>query len=133
MPIVPLHLFKVNTIAMVTITMFLTGVGMMGVMVYLQVFLQVGLGAGAATAGLVMGPMIIVSVGVMVISGQLMARTGRYKMLAIIGVLLMLGGMALLSTMTRETSILCVLGRLSVSRHRHGADDAGTAPRCASV
>ena len=113
-PIVPLHLFKVNTIAMVTITMFLTGVGMMGVMVYLQVFLQVGLGAGAATAGLVMGPMIIVSVGVMVISGQIMARTGRYKKLAIIGVLLMLGGMALLSTMTRETSILGVLGRLSV-------------------
>ena len=113
-PIVPLHLFKVNTIAMVTITMFLTGVGMMGVMVYLQVFLQVGLGAGAATAGLVMGPMIIISVGVMVISGQVMARTGRYKFLAIIGVLLMLGGMALLSTMTRETSILGVLGRLAV-------------------
>ncbi len=113
-PIVPLHLFKVNTIAMVTITMFLTGVGMMGVMVYLQVFLQVGLGAGAATAGLVMGPMIIVSVAVMVLSGQLMARTGRYKILAIIGVLLMLGGMALLSTMTRETSILGVLGRLAV-------------------
>lgn len=111
-PIVPVHLFGINTIAFATFAMFVIGIGMMGVMVYMQIFLQVGLGASAATAGSVMGPMIIIAVTCSVVGGQVMSRTGRYKFLAIIGGLLMLGGMALLSTMTRETTIPGVLGRM---------------------
>ena len=111
-PIVPLHLFGINTVASVTIAMFVIGIGMMGVMVYMQFFLQVGLGANAATAGSVMGPMILLSVASSALSGQVMSRTGRYKMLAVAGGLLMVGGMALLTTMTRETTILGVLARM---------------------
>ena len=111
-PIVPVHLFGINTIASATFAMFVIGIGMMGVMVYMQIFLQVGLGASAATAGSVMGPMIIIAVTCSVVGGQVMSRTGRYKFLAIIGGLLMLAGMALLSTMTRETTIPGVLGRM---------------------
>ena len=111
-PIVPIHLFRINTIASATTAMFVVGVGMMGVMVYMQFFLQVGLGANAAEAGSVIMPMIVISVVTAVIGGQLMSRTGRYKILAIIGSLLMLAGMALLSTMTHETTIGGVLARL---------------------
>ena len=85
---------------------------MMGVFVYLQFYLQVGIGVDAATAGLVMGPMILVSVGASIVSGQIMSRTGRYKVLAATGSLMMFGSMLLLSTMTRETPILGVLGRM---------------------
>lgn len=111
-PIVPIHLFRINTIASATTAMFVIGVGMMGVMVYMQFFLQVGLGANAAEAGSVMMPMIVISVATAVIGGQLMSRTGRYKLLAISGGLLMLAGMALLSTMTSQTTIGGVLARL---------------------
>ena len=111
-PIVPLELFRIPTIATTAIVTFFLGVGMMGVFVYLQFYLQVGIGADAATAGLVMGPMILVSVAGSVVSGQIMSRTGRYKILAVTGSLMMLGSMLLLSTMTRETTIIGVLGRM---------------------
>ena len=111
-PIVPLELFRIPTIATTAVVTFFLGVGMMGVFVYLQFYLQVGIGADAATAGLVMGPMILVSVAGSVVSGQIMSRTGRYKILAVTGSLMMLASMLLLSTMTRETTIIGVLGRM---------------------
>ena len=111
-PIVPLELFKIPTVATTAVVNFFLGVGMMGVFVYLQFYLQVGLGADAATAGLVMGPMILVSVFASVVSGQVMSRTGRYKFLAVTGSLMMFSSMLLLSTMTRDTTIPGVLGRM---------------------
>ncbi|MCY4619759.1 MAG: MDR family MFS transporter [Chloroflexi bacterium] len=111
-PIVPLELFKITTVATTAVVNFFLGVGMMGVFVYLQFYLQVGLGADAATAGLVMGPMILVSVFASVVSGQVMSRTGRYKFLAVTGSLMMFSSMLLLSTMTRDTTIPGVLGRM---------------------
>jgi len=111
-PIVPLQLFRIHTIATAAVVNFFIGVGMIGVFVYLQFYLQVGIGVDAATAGLVMGPMILVSVAASIVSGQIMSRTGRYKVLAATGSLMMLGSMLLLSTMTRETTIPGVLGRL---------------------
>ena len=111
-PIVPLELFKIPTVATTAVVNFFLGVGMMGVFVYLQFYLQVGLGADAATAGLVMGPMILVSVFASVVSGQVMSRTGRYKFLAVTGSLMMFSSMLLLSTMTRDTTIPGVLVRM---------------------
>lgn len=111
-PILPLPLFRIPTIATTAVVNFFIGVGMMGVFVYLQFYLQIGLGVDAATAGIVMGPMILVSVAGSVVSGQIMSRTGRYKLLAVSGSLMMFASMLLLSTMTRETTILGVLGRM---------------------
>lgn len=114
-PIVPLHLFRINTVASVAIAMFVIGVGMMGAMVYLQVFLQVGLGAPPTTSGMMMIPMIVTGMVFAVVCGQIMSRTGRYKFLAVTGSLLMVAGMALLATMTRETPVFSgVLPRLFV-------------------
>lgn len=113
-PIVPLHLFRIPTIATVAVSTFFIGVGMMGVMVYMQFFLQVGIGANAAVAGSVMGPMIVISVLFSIVSGQVMSRTGRYKLLAVAGSGLMLVGLIALSTMTRETTIPGVLWRMFI-------------------
>ncbi len=113
-PIVPLELFKIPTVATTAVVNFFLGVGMMGVFVYLQFYLQVGLGANAAEAGLVMAPMIVLSVAASVVSGQVMSRTGRYKFLAVTGSLMMFSSMLLLSTMTRDTTILGVLGRMFI-------------------
>lgn len=111
-PIVPLELFRIPTVATAAVVNFFIGIGMMGVFVYLQFYLQVGIGVDAATAGLVMGPMILVSVMGSIVSGQVMSRTGRYKFLAVTGSLMMFSSMLLLSTMTRETTIPGVLGRM---------------------
>ena len=111
-PIVPMHLFRIPTVAGVAIATFFIGLGMMGVMVYMQFYLQVGLGWEAVEAGAVMGPMIVIAVMFSVVSGQIMSRTGRYKALAVIGSILMLLGLVALSTMSRETTAPGVLGRL---------------------
>lgn len=113
-PIVPLRLFRIRNVAVAAIAMLVIGLGMFGSMVYLQFFLQVGLGADASTAGAVMGPMVIFVVVFSVIAGQTMSRTGRYKFLAVLGAAAMLAGMALLAAMSRETPVHAVLLRLGV-------------------
>ena len=113
-PIVPLRLFRIRNVAVAAIAMLVIGLGMFGSMVYLQFFLQVGLGADASTAGAVMGPMVIFVVVFSVIAGQTMSRTGRYKFLAVLGAAAMLAGMVLLAAMSRETPVHAVLLRLGV-------------------
>ncbi len=113
-PIVPFHLFRIRNVAVTAVSMLVIGLGMFGSMIYLQFFLQVGLGADATTAGAVMGPMVIFVVVFSVIAGQIMSRTGRYKFIAVIGAILMLAGMLLLAAMSRHTPVPAVLLRLGL-------------------
>ena len=78
-----------------------------------------------------MGPMILVSVLASVISGQVMARTGRYKALAVTGSLMMFASMLLLSTMTKDTTIPGVLSRMFLFGIGMGLMMAGDVDRIA--
>ncbi|MYE06768.1 MAG: MFS transporter, partial [Chloroflexi bacterium] len=64
---------------------FLIGIAMMGAMFNLPFFLQGAQGISATNSGLVTLPMSIGVVPASVITGQILARTGRYKPLAIVG------------------------------------------------
>jgi len=95
-PILPLHLFKNGVVTISNIIGFIMNFGMMGAMIYLSFFVQGVLGISATYAGYVTMPMSIVMVIASSVTGQLMARKGKYKRYALVGIPIMIAGMAIM-------------------------------------
>ncbi|MCS5736053.1 MDR family MFS transporter [Herbiconiux daphne] len=109
-PVIPLKLFKNRNFNLTTGAGLITGVAMFGALAYMPTYLQMVTGVGATDAGLLMIPMmgalLVASVG----SGQIVSRTGRYKLIPIVGMFVTALGLFLLSTLTATTAlwIVCV-------------------------
>jgi EmrB/QacA subfamily drug resistance transporter len=105
-PILPLHLFKNRVFGVSSALGFVVGFGMFGAITFLPVYLQVVRGIDPTVSGLrllpVMLGLLLTSVG----SGQLISRTGHYKIFPIIGTALMTIGLLLLSRLAPDTSWL---------------------------
>ena len=64
---------------------FLFGMGMFGVIVYVPLFMQGVLGVSATRSGSLLTPLMVAFVVASIATGNIMARTGRYRMLALVG------------------------------------------------
>ncbi|MFP4310460.1 MAG: MDR family MFS transporter [Nitriliruptoraceae bacterium] len=105
-PIIPLRLFRSRTFSLTAMAGFVVGGAMFGSVVFLPVFYQLVLGASATEAGLLMVPLMGGFVLTSMVSGRLIARTGRYKAHPVTGTALMAVGLGLLSTMDVSTTRL---------------------------
>lgn len=105
-PVLPLDLFKNKIFSLSNIIGFLLGMGMFGTIMYMPFFVQGVIGTSATESGLIMMPMIVCMTITSAISGQLISRTGKYKIFAIIGLFIMGLGMYLLSLMDMSTTNL---------------------------
>ena len=102
-PIVPVHLFGVRTFNVASSVSFIIGMAMFGAISFLPLFLQVVSGASATNSGLLLLPLMLGVVGASIISGQLISRTGHYKVFPVVGCGLAAVAMWLLSTMGAAT------------------------------
>ena len=103
-PLLPLWLFRDPVIAVSAIAIFVTGVGMFGVILYVPLFMQGVLGVSATHSGSLLTPLLIGAVVSSVASGQIISRTGRYRNLAVSGAVLATIGMFLLASMDGRTT-----------------------------
>ena len=103
-PVLPLNLFKNSIFKVSMIIVFLIGVAMFGAILYIPLFAQDVLGRTATNSGVILTPMVLSLVIVSVMAGQFVSRTGRYKVLAVIGTLAITGGLLWLSTMGIHTT-----------------------------
>jgi MFS family permease len=78
--------------------------GMFGVIMYIPLFLQSVQGLSAAASGQLFTPMMLSMIFSSVVAGQVIARTGRYKSLAIGGAIVLTVGMVLLSGLQADTA-----------------------------
>jgi EmrB/QacA subfamily drug resistance transporter len=105
-PIVPLYLFRNRVFAVASAIGFIVGMSLFGSVTYLPLYLQVVKGASPTESGLqllpLMAGLLVSSIG----SGQLISRTGRYKVFPIVGTGLTVVGMVLLSRIGVGTSTL---------------------------
>ncbi|WP_151734253.1 MDR family MFS transporter ['Paenibacillus yunnanensis' Narsing Rao et al. 2020] len=109
-PILPLHLFKNSVVTVSNLIGFIMNFGMMGALIYLNFFVQGVLGISATYAGYVTMPMSIVMVIASAVTGQLIAKKGKYKRFAMAGVPIMIGGMAIMIFMNSvPTAILSMI------------------------
>jgi EmrB/QacA subfamily drug resistance transporter len=98
-PIIPLDLFKSRIFSLSIITVTLVGFGMFGAIINLPLFIQGVQGQSATNSGNAILPLMFGSIVFSIISGQIVSRTGKYRILAIVGQIIIAFGMFLLSTM----------------------------------
>jgi EmrB/QacA subfamily drug resistance transporter len=98
-PIIPLHLFRLRVFSVSSLVGFIVGFAMFGAITYLPAFFQVVRGISPTISGVYLLPLmaglLLVSIG----SGQVIARTGKYRFFPIAGSAVMTLGMYLLSLM----------------------------------
>lgn len=114
-PILPLSLFKNRTFIVSALATFLTGTGMFGAILYIPLFAQGVIGFSPTNAGLVLTPMMVGLIGASVASGQIISRTGKYKTLAVSGMVVATLGMYLFSHMTPDTTHISLILNMIVT------------------
>jgi predicted MFS family arabinose efflux permease len=103
-PIMPPRLFANPVISLASLISFIVAMAMFGAIVLLPVFLQLVIGVGAGDSGILLIPLMGGTVVGAFTSGQLMRRSGRYKVFPLIGLVLATLGFVLLATMDQATA-----------------------------
>jgi EmrB/QacA subfamily drug resistance transporter len=102
-PLIPLSLFRNPIISLCSICVFLLGMGMFGVIVYLPLFMQGVLGVSATQSGNLLTPLMMGAVAGSIVTGQLNLRLGSYKLAAVSGSILVAVGIVLFARMGDAT------------------------------
>jgi EmrB/QacA subfamily drug resistance transporter len=105
-PVIPLWLFRIRTFSASSAMGFIVGLIMFGAIIYLPLYLQTVHGATPTTSGLELLPMVGGMLLTFIPTGQLVSRTGRYKIFPIIGTAVMAVGLTLLAQMGPATPFL---------------------------
>src|SRR5258705_9509672 len=104
-PVLPLHLFRNAAFSVTSVVALIVGFAMFGSITYLPVFLQVVKGSSPTGSGLQMLPMMGGMLTSSIVSGQLISRTGRYKIFPVVGTGIMTLGLFLLSRLPGGASM----------------------------
>ncbi|MER7399435.1 MFS transporter [Streptomyces sp. NPDC000151] len=104
-PVLPLRLFTIRTFALTSAIGFVIGFAMFGAMTYLPTFLQVVHRVSPTMSGVHMLPMVVGMLLSSTVSGQLVSRTGRYKVFPIAGTAVTAVGLLLLHQLDRASSV----------------------------
>ncbi|MEO6955851.1 MAG: MDR family MFS transporter [Antricoccus sp.] len=105
-PILPLQIFKNKVISITTIVGILVGFAMFGAIIYVSQYLQIVKGLTATEAGLAIIPMVVGIMLMSIASGQLITKTGKYKMFIVAGLAVLALAMFLLGTVDRGTNMV---------------------------
>lgn len=84
-PIFEPTLFKNNAFAISIIVTMFAGVALFGSIYYIPLFVQGVVGTSATNSGVIITPLMMAAVVTSIFSGQLVARSGRYKWIALAG------------------------------------------------
>ncbi len=103
-PILPLSLFRNSIFSVAVFIIFLVGIAMFGIILYVPLFAQLVLGISATNSGTILTPLMLGLIFSSVITGQVVSRTGRYKLLTIIGLGIIPISLFLLSQMNSSTT-----------------------------
>ncbi len=104
-PIVPLSLFRIRSFTLSVMAFFLASFGFFATVVFLPRWFQVVNGSSATESGYqilpLLGGLILSATG----AGQIVARTGRYRLLLVGALVTMAAGLFLLTNLRADTPI----------------------------
>lgn len=95
-PIIEPGLFKNSIFTVSTIVTVIFGMSLFGSIFFIPLFVQGVVGTSATNSGLILTPLMLTSIVGSVLSGQLVSRLGKYKWIAITGMVISVIGSLLL-------------------------------------
>ena len=113
-PIIHLELFKNKVFAWGNTAAFFSSMSFMSTVAFLPLFMQIGQGVKATTSGLSTMPLMAGLAVSAIVSGRLVAKTGKYKMFLLFGVVVVALGTSLLSLMHDGTSRMDLGWRMAI-------------------
>ena len=103
-PIMPFALMRRPAVATGIAALTLVSMAMLGTIVFVPFFVQGVVGRSATDAGVLIAPFMLSAVLASIVAGQIAARTGRYKATIVVGLSILVAGLALIWRMDAETS-----------------------------
>ncbi|CAL9443940.1 Putative multidrug resistance protein MdtD [Streptomyces sp. enrichment culture] len=103
-PVLPLRLFRVRTFTLSAVISFIVGFAMFGALTYLPTYLQVVQGVTPTMSGVHMLPMVAGMLLASTGSGQIVSRTGRWKVFPLAGTAVTTLGLLLLHQLDAHSS-----------------------------
>ncbi|MBF6214607.1 MFS transporter [Nocardia puris] len=107
--LIPLRIFTNRTFALGVVIATVVGAAMFGGLALLPQYLQVVRGVSPTVAGLQMLPMVLGMMTGSVLAGQLIARTGRYRIFPLIGATMLTLGLFLLHFLDADSPMWMVM------------------------
>ncbi|MFJ1699907.1 MDR family MFS transporter [Streptomyces sp. NPDC088252] len=104
-PMLPMRLFRNPVFTVCSILSFVVGFAMLGAMTFLPTYLQYVDGDSATLSGVRTLPMVVGLLVASVFSGNVVSKTGRYRIFPIVGSLVMAVGLYLLSRMGPDSGV----------------------------
>jgi EmrB/QacA subfamily drug resistance transporter len=114
-PIVPLGLFRIRTYASAMAATFLISFGFFGAAIFLPQWFQFVQGASPTNSGLYSLALLAGLIFSSIAAGQIVARTGRYKMVILVGITLMGAGLYLMSGIRADTPLPVLWGWMFIT------------------
>jgi EmrB/QacA subfamily drug resistance transporter len=102
-PILPLHLFRIRAFTASVFAMFFAAMGFFAAVVGMPRWYQVVQGTSATESGYQILPLLGGLIISAIVSGQIVARTGRYKPIIFVALLFLALGLFLLTNLRTET------------------------------
>ena len=104
-PIIQLRLFRNRTVSIAIACMFLAAFGFFGAIIFLPQWFQIVRGMGATESGLNLLPLVFALIVGATVSGQLAARTGRYKEIILAAMVILAAGLLLMTNLRADTEL----------------------------
>lgn len=104
-PVIPLRLFKNSVFTVSNAVGFFLNAGMMGAIIYVPFFVQGVKGISPTIAGYVTMPLSLAMLVTSAIAGPLISKTGKYKKIALLGLIMMAGSLVGMYFMHLDTPI----------------------------
>jgi EmrB/QacA subfamily drug resistance transporter len=96
-PVVPLHLFRNRTFSASMLSIFFATFGFGAVIIFLPLYFLIVEGTSATESGYRLLPFMFGLIVASIASGQIVSRTGRYKPVILVGIVVLIIGMALMT------------------------------------
>jgi EmrB/QacA subfamily drug resistance transporter len=113
-PMLPLRLFKDRIYIVCNVIGLIGGMSMFGALAFMPLYLQVVRGVSATSSGLRTLPMILSLLVTVIVTGQRISKTGKYRIYPIVGCFMLTVGLGIMSQLEVDSSWFMIWGALAI-------------------
>jgi EmrB/QacA subfamily drug resistance transporter len=108
-PVIPVEFFRVPIFAAANVIGLLLSIGMFGTLLFLPLYVQGVLALSAQNSGAILTPMMGSFIVSALVAGQLMTRTGKYKIISIVAAVIAVVGLYLFTRLGANSTYPVVI------------------------